>query len=93
MIFIGYAMIGAAAIWFLYKLYVSYTSAGGTDFALPVFDAALYPPILVAVGLYLVLPAYEVNWSVWIYIAIWVGSTVLAVAAIKLAEFLGDKPL
>jgi len=93
MILIGYAMIGVAAIWFLYKLYVSYTSAGGTDFAMPVFDAAMYPPILVAIGFYLVLGAYAVDWSVWIYIGIWFGSTVLAVATIKLAEFLGDKPL
>lgn len=93
MIVIGFAMIGVATIWFLYKLYISYTSAGGTDFAMPVFDAALYPPILCAVGLYLVLKAYEVTWSVWIYVGIWFGSTVLAVAIIKLAEHLGDREI
>jgi hypothetical protein len=55
MAFIGFALLGVAVIWYVRKLYVSYTSAGGTDFMMPVYDAALYPPILAAVGLYLVL--------------------------------------
>jgi len=90
---IGFVLIGAAAIWFLYKLYVSYTSAGGTDFMMPVYDAALYPPILNAVGLYLVLWYFEVDWSFWIFASICLGSAVLAAGTIKLAELVGDKPL
>lgn len=93
MALIGFALLGAAVIWYLYKLYVSYTSAGGTDFAMPVYDAALYPPILAAVGLYLVLGHFEVDLHIWIYVAIWFGSAVLVAATIKLAELMGDKPL
>lgn len=89
----GFALLGIAVVWFLRKLWVSYTSAGGTDFAMPVYDAALYPPILTAVGLYLVLRHFEVDLSIWIYVAIWFGATALAAATIKLAELIGDKPL
>lgn len=90
---LGYVLMVAAAGWFLYKAVVSYNSAGGTDFAVPVFDAAVYPPIMTAVGLYLVLDHYEIGWSKWIYVAIWLGLTAVAVGAIKLAEEIGDKPL
>lgn len=93
MALIGFALLGAAVVWYLYKLYVSYSSAGGTDFMLPVFDAALYPPILATVGLYLVLRYFEIDLSIWIYVAIWFGSTILSAVTIKLAELVGDKPL
>ncbi len=93
MALIGFALLGIALIWFLRKLWVSYTSAGGTDFMMPVFDAALYPPILAAVGLYLVLGYFKVDLSIWVYVAIWFGSTALAAGTIKLAELMGDKPL
>ncbi len=89
----GFALLGIAVIWYLRKLYVSYSSAGGTDFMMPVYDAALYPPILATVGLYLVLRDFEVDLDIWIYVAIWFGSTLLAAGTIKLAELLGDKPL
>ena len=93
MIAIGYALIVIATIWFLYKLYVSYTSAGGTDFQMPVYDAAMYPPIMGAVGLYLVLRVYEVEWPVWAFFAIWIGLTAVFVGAIRGMEELGDRPL
>ena len=93
MALIGFALLGVAVIWYLRKLYVSYTSAGGTDFAMPVYDAALYPPILATVGSYLVLGYFEVDLEIWIYVAIWFGSTLFAAGTIKLAELVGDKPL
>jgi hypothetical protein len=45
-IFFGAALIAVAAGWFFYKVYVAYTSAGGTDFAMPIYDAAMYPPMM-----------------------------------------------
>lgn len=93
MAWLGYLLIGIAVGWIAYKLYVSYTSAGGTDFALPVYDAAYYPPVLLAVGLYFVLSAFQIDWSVWLYVGVWLGSAVLVGVGIKLLELLGDKPL
>jgi len=93
MVLIGFALLAIAVVWYLRKLYVSYTSAGGTDFMMPVYDAALYPPILAAVGLYLVLGYFEVTLAIWIYVGIWFGSALLAAVTIKLVELVGDKPL
>ena len=93
MIFIGGCLLVVAAVWFIRKVHISYTSAGGTDFEMPVFDAAVYPPILTAVGLYLVLSSNDISWSVWIYVAIWAGTTAVAAGVIKLAGVWGDKPL
>lgn len=93
MTFIGYALIAVAVGWFFYKAYVSYTSAGGTDFALPVYDAAMYPPIMGSVGLYLVMRSYEALWPMWVYVAICVGTGLLAAGIIRLMEELGDPQL
>ena len=93
MALIGYALIAIAAGWLLYKLYVSYSSAGGTDFAVPVYDAALYPPIMAAVGLYLVMWTADEAWSIWIYLGIWLGATAVCAGLIRLMEELGDQPL
>ena len=86
-------MLILAAGWFFYKVYVAYTSAGGTDFAMPIYDAAMYPPIIGTIGLYLTLTAQEIEWTVWIYVGIWVGVTLLAIGLLWLMEQLGDKPL
>ena len=86
MVLIGFALLAAGVILYLYMLYVSYTSAGGTDFAMPVHKATLFSPILLAVGLYLVLGYFEVVLSIWIYVAIWFGSAVFAWATIELAD-------
>jgi hypothetical protein len=79
--------------WFVYKLYLSYSSAGGTDFMVPVYDAAMYPPVLAVVGLYLVLRAREITWSWWIYVAVWLGLTLLFAGALKIVEEMGDRSL
>jgi hypothetical protein len=89
----GYILIGVAAIWFLRKLWISFTSAGGTDFAMPIYDAAMYPPVIAVIGLFLVLRAYEIQWSWFIYVGIGIALVLLAVGALKLAEELGDRPL
>lgn len=93
MITFGYILVGVSVCWFLYKVYLSYKSAGGTDFMVSVYDGALYPPILGVVGLYFVLPTYEITWSIWIYVGIWVGATLLFAGTIRLAEEIGDRPL
>ena len=90
---IGYGLIVVAVGWMLYKVYVSYKSAGGTDFQLPVYDAAIYPPIIGTGGLDMVLRVYEVTWSPWAYVGIWLGTALLVAGAIRLFEELGDKPL
>jgi hypothetical protein len=90
---IGFALIGIAVVWFCFKLYVSYSSAGGTDFELPIYDGAIYPPILGTVGLHLVLRAYSASWPLWGYLALWLGSTALAALALRGMIELGDRPL
>lgn len=90
---IGYVLLVVAAGWIAYKMSVSYNSAGGTAFAVPVYDAAIYPPILTAVGLYLVLPSFAIDWSVWIYIAIGLVLVPVVVGAIRLMEEVGDREL
>ena len=90
---IGYVLIVIAIGWIAYKMNVSYNSAGGTAFAVPVYDAAIYPPILIAVGLYLASPSLGIEWPVWIYVAIGLVLIPVVVGAIKLMEEVGDKEL
>jgi hypothetical protein len=90
---LGYPLIAIAVGWIAYRMHLSYTSAGGTDFVMTVYDAAFYPPVMVAGGLYFILPSFEVNWSIWTFVGIWIGLAVLVGVAIKLLEVLGDKPL
>lgn len=93
MIIVGIVALAVAAVWYFYKLYVAYSSFGGTNGMQPVNDAAMYPPMLVAFGLWWVLSTNEIQWEWWIYILIWLGGTAFALGTIKLAEILGDKPL
>ena len=90
---IGYALIVIAIGWIAYKMNVSYNSAGGTAFAVPVYDAAIYPPILIAVGLYLASSSLGIEWPVWIYVAIGLVLIPVVVGSIKLMEEVGDKEL
>jgi hypothetical protein len=53
----------------------------------------LYPPILTAVGLYFVLPTFEIGWPWWIFLGIWLGLAGLVFGALKLLVELGDKEL
>lgn len=89
---IGLLCIALAAIWILYKLYLAYNSAGGTVMV-AVYDAAIFPPILAVLGLYLTLRAFDINYSLWIYPAICIGIGVLVIIGIKVAEEIGDGPL
>jgi hypothetical protein len=92
-IIVGYICIGIALVWILIKAYVAYSSAGGTADMSPIFDAALYPPILAAFGLYWVLPSFQIDWGIWIYVLIWLGLTLLVAGLLKVLEELGDRPL
>ncbi|MFV1965715.1 MAG: hypothetical protein ACC628_09860 [Pirellulaceae bacterium] len=93
MLIFGYALIVSATIWFLRKLYISFTSAGGTDFQMPIYDAAMYPPVIAVAGLLLVLRAYKIHWSWLIYAGIGIVLALVAWGALRLAEELGDRPL
>ena len=77
---IGYVLMVFALGWFLYKLYIAWS--GGYDVGLPINDGFMFPPALGVVGLYLALLPYDLEWSYWIYIALWVGLTILAAGAI-----------
>lgn len=92
MVWAGYLALAIAAIWVVIKLYVAYNSFGGTVMAI-VYDAAVYPPIIGVVGLYLVLSTHQINLALWIYLVIWAVTTGLAAGAIRLMEEIGDKPL
>jgi hypothetical protein len=93
MVVLGWVLIAVASGWFAYKMYISYTSAGGTDFAMPVYDAAIYPPILAGVGLYFVLPPLGIQWPFWAFVVIALGLAVLFGVSIRIMEEVGDKEL
>ena len=90
---IGYVLLVIAVGWIGYKMSVSYNSAGGTAFAVPVYDAAIYPPILIGVALYLVLPSWGIEWPWWAYVAAGVVLVPVVVGGIRLMEEVGDKEL
>jgi hypothetical protein len=90
MLWVGYVAIAVAVIWLLVKLRVAYGSAGGTIMVV-VYDAAVYPPIIGVVGLYLVLSAFQIDLAFWIYLAVWAVTAGVAVGAIRLMEEIGDK--
>lgn len=90
---VGYVLVVVAVGWIGYKMSVSYNSAGGTAFAVPVYDAAIYPPILIALGLYLILPGWGIEWSIWLYVAIGLVLVPVIVGIIRLMEEVGDREL
>jgi len=92
MTIIGWILIVVAALWLIYKVYLAYQSSGGR-MVVTVYDAAVYPPLMVAAGLFWVLPTFGVNLSIWIYIGIAAGLVILAAGCIKIAEEIGDRPL
>jgi hypothetical protein len=89
----GCLLIVVAAGWLGYKMYLSYHSAGGTNLMDPIYDAAVYPPIITAIGLFCVLHSLSIKWYVWVYVLIWLGLTGLFAAVLRLSQELGDKPL
>jgi hypothetical protein len=91
-IIVGYICIAIAVVWFIVKAYVAYSSVGDT-LGTVYKDAALYPPILTAFGLFLVLPTLEINWPWWIFLGLWLGSAALAWGALWGMVELGDKEL
>lgn len=90
---LGFILIGIAIVWLFFKIYIAFHSGGGTSMMVPVYDAAVYPPMIGVFGAYWVLRWLEIQWPVWVFIVIWVGVTGLAAGAIRLAEELGDRPL
>jgi hypothetical protein len=90
---LGALLLVIAAGYFLYKVYVSYSSAGGTDFELPVNDGAMFPPVMAVAGLYLILNAYEIDWPWWGYLAIGLVLMLVAWGVIRLSQELGDREL
>lgn len=92
MVWAGYASIVVAIIWLLVKMYLAYHSAGGINMVV-VYDGAVYPPILATVGLYLILPTFEINLALWMYVVLWVVMCAAAWGTIRLMEVVGDRPL
>jgi hypothetical protein len=90
---VGLVLLVVAAAWIAYKLYVSFTSSGGTAFEVPVYDAAVYPPILSAIGVFCLQYSSQARWPIWGYVLLWLGLTAATAGAIKILEEIGDKPL
>lgn len=64
---LGYVLLVIAAGYIALRMRDSYYSAGGTVDVIT-RDAVLFAPILIAVGLYLVLPGWNVEWPWWGYV-------------------------
>jgi hypothetical protein len=92
MVALGSVCIAVAAIWILFRWYLAYNSAGGTV-VVTVYDAAIYPPPLLALGLYFLLPTFGINWAIWVFVVICLATGGLVAAGIRIAEEVGDRPL
>ena len=92
MTIVGYACIAIAVLWILFKVRLAFQSEGGR-MVVTVYDAALYPPLLTAFGLYWVLLSLEIKWSIWLYIALVPVLIAVCAGIIKLAEEFGDRQL
>ncbi len=90
MTIIGYICVVIAVVWILHKLRVAYLSFGGTVMV-TVYDAAIFPPIVGAFGLYWVLPTLGVEFPIWAYVLIGLGIAVLVAIGIRVAEEIGDR--
>lgn len=90
---LGIGLIVLAAGWLLYKTYLSFNSAGGTDLTLVVYDAAIYPPILASVGAFLLAQSQSWDWPLWSYLILWLVLTGLFAGIIRLSEEIGDRRL
>ena len=87
LMWIGYGLIAVAAGWFLHRLWSSFSSALDYDFN--PYAAAIIPPVLGVVGLFLVLRSYDFNWPLWLYLIIWAALTAAVSAAVWAADRFG----
>lgn len=89
MTIIGYLCVIIAVVWILHKVRVSYLSFGGTVMV-SVYDAAIFPPLIGAFGLYWVLPTLGFELPIWAFAIIGIGVAVLVAIGVRVAEELGD---
>ncbi|MBP89872.1 MAG: hypothetical protein CMJ64_24725 [Planctomycetaceae bacterium] len=92
MTIVGYACIAVAVLWILFKAQLAYKSEGGR-MVVTVYDAAVYPPLLIVFGLYWVLLSLEINWSIWLYVLLFLVLVAAVAGVIKLAEEFGERRL
>ena len=92
MIVIGWILVAISLGWILYKINVAYNSYGGTVMV-AVYDAALFAPPIGAVGLYIVLPTFDIEWPIWAFIVLSIGVAIAVAILIRIAEQLGDREL
>ncbi len=89
---IGYALLVVGVMYIAYRMRTAYTSAGGTVDVIT-RDAAVFAPILIAVGLWLVLPAWGVEWPWWGFVLTGLGLFPAILVTNYLMQELGDKEL
>jgi len=89
MTIVGYACLVIAVVWVVYKVRLSYMSFGGTVMV-TVYDAAFFPPVIGAFGLYFVGKSLGFEFPIWAYCVLAPVVGVLVGIAIRLAEELGD---
>jgi len=83
----GYIFVAVAAIYFLFKLYVAYDTRGGEEGMVPVLDGAIFPPLCATAGLYFA----SSDWPGWLFGAIWLSTTLVAVSTIFGVSKLRDR--
>jgi hypothetical protein len=88
---IGLFLLIASCILFSFKVYVSYASHGGQMGMVPVLDGAIFPPIFFVFGLWAVLVSQGIVWAWWIYLLIWIGTSLFAFWAVVYAGKLGER--
>jgi hypothetical protein len=85
-------LLVVAAGWIGLKVRAAYGSFGGRE-PVTVYDAATWPPFLIAIAAYWISSTYEMGWPGWMYIVVWVASVVVIIGVIKVSMMMGDKPL
>lgn len=88
---VGLVFVGISLLIFIFKLYVSYDTEGGSIGMVPVLDGAVFSPLFATYGLFMWGFAKRVGMGDWIYFAFWLFTTLFAFWAICYAGKRGER--
>ena len=92
MLIAAIVLLLVSAGWIALRIRAAYGSFGGRE-PVTVYDAATWPPFLIAIAAYCLASHSEVTLQGWMYPVIWVASVVVIFGIIKVSMIMGDKPL
>jgi hypothetical protein len=85
MFWFGLGLIAFSLLYIAMKTYVSYSSSGGQDGGVPLYDGCLAPPYVATLGICACMEAWRIRWPIWAYVLIWFVITILSFLLINFA--------